>query len=289
MMTGFHHRFAICGCVLLAACSQGATEDPAVVLERASVAAQQLDSASFDIEYSYDGGTSGMRVDGTAEGRVAERGRTMDFSFQADITVPAEGVDRTVSAAGNVVVAGENEAYLRFSRLDGSLPFLPGIGLLSDQSLDTWYRAGSGETPSADISPDPSFIALQTSALRVTDDRSFETVDGHECFAYEVELDTEKMVRLFESTAERRGQAFDRVAAETFMESFRATGTVWIDASTSVIRRISWSFSAVPGLSDATGRFSLHLDRHGEPVEITIPAAHVPLSDVLTNVTFPTL
>lgn len=289
MMTGSTHRLAICAALVLAACSRGGSEDPATVLERASSVAQQLQSAAFDASFSYDAGVTGLSVEGTAQGVLAEGGRQMSFSFDADVTSQEDGVDTTVSAAGDVVVAGENEAYIRLSRLDGSIPFLPGIGLVSEEALDTWFLSGSTSSGAVAVSPDPSFIALQTRILTVTQDKSYEEIDGRDCYAYDVEIDQRKAVEFLEDTARQRGEPFDRTAAETFVASYVARGTMWIDAETSVIRQIAWSFESAPGTGDMSASLTLHLGKHDEPVEITPPSAYSPLSDLLPAVSLPAL
>lgn len=289
-MTGHKHRFAICSALVLAACSRGGTEDPAVVLERAASKAQQLQSAAFDATFSY--ATEGFVASGSAEGELADGGKRMAFSFDADVTMRAEGADQTVSAAGDVVVAGENEAYVKLSSLEGSVLFLPGIGLVPESALGTWYLAGGSGSGSlnAGVSPDPSFIATQAKTLVVTDDRSYETVDGHECYAYDVTVDPQKAVEFLAETASRQGTPFDRVAAENFVSSYDARGTLLIDAETFVIRRIDWTIEPASGQEGADRTsFSIHLNGHDEPVEISPPADARPLSELLSATPLPAL
>jgi hypothetical protein len=289
MKTGYTYRCLLVAALLLAACSRGSTEDPAVVLKRASSVAQQLQSAAFDVTFSYDAGSQGMSIHGTAVGSVADSGHHLSFTFDADTSVPQDGVDRTVSAGGDVIVAGENEAYIRLSKLDGSVLFLPGIGLIPDSSIGTWYLAGNPTSERTTISPDPSFIAMQMRTITVTHDRSYEKVDGYDCTVYDVTIDPRAMVDFLEETAAKRSQPFDRQAAETFVGSFEANGTVWIDRETSVVRRISWTFESAPGTGDMHGSFSLHLRDHNVPVEISPPPTFSPLSDVLVSKPLPAL
>ncbi len=289
-MTGHTHRFAICSVLLLAACSRGGAEDPATVLERAASKAQQLRSAAFDATFSY--ATDGFVSSGSAEGELADGGKRMAFSFNADVTMRAEGADQTVSAAGDVVVAGENEAYVKLSALEGSVLFLPGIGLVPESSLGTWYAVGGSGSGSLDagVSPDPSFIAAQAKTLVVTDDRSYETVDGHDCYAYDVTVDPQKAVEFLAETASRQGKPFDRVAAETFVSSYDARGTLLIDAETFVIRRIDWIIDPASGQKDGDRTsFSIHLDEHDAPVEISPPSDAKPFVELLSETPLPAL
>jgi hypothetical protein len=290
MMTGYIHRFAICSVLLLAACSRGGTEDPSVVLERAATNAQQLRSAAFDVVFSH--ATEGFLASGSANGKLADGGKRMAFSFEADVTMRMEGVGQTVSTAGEVVVAGENEAYVKLSSLDGSVLFLPGIGLVPDSSLGTWYMVGGSGSGSLDsgVSPDPSFIAAQAKTLVVTDDRSYETVDGHECYAYDVTVDPQKAVEFLAETASRQGKSFDRAAAETFVSSYDARGTVLIDAETFVIRKIDWVIEPASGRESADKTsFSIRLSEHDAPVEISPPSDAKPLVELLSETPLPAL
>lgn len=280
MKTGNIHRFALCAALLLSACSRGGAEEPAVVLEKAAAKAQNLRSATFDTRFSYSGSEPAISVSGTAEGMLADAGRQLSFSFEGDVTMAADGLDQTVSVAGDIVVADEQETYLRIDRVDGSVLMLPGIGLVPTDMLDAWYLVGSGSgTSSMGVTPDPSFLAMQTQTLTVTKDRSYEELDGRDCYAYDVELDPAKMLSFLERTARDRGETFDRAEAETFLASFVATGTLWIDAETFVLRRITWNLENASGSPDMSGFFTLHFTDHDEPVEISPPADAVPFPE----------
>lgn len=285
MMSGRIHRFAICAGALLAACSRGGAEDPAVVLERAASTAMQLRSAAFVANVEYDMPDDGVHANVAADGVLAEGGRQLSFAFDLSLTMPGpQGPAQTVTAEGDVVVADEREAYLRIARADGSTLFLPGIGLIPADMLDRWFRLGDGEAAdAAGVTPDPSFVAMQAQVIRVTRDRSYATVDGERCYVYDVTIDAAKALAFLERAASEAGRPFDRAEAETFLRSYVAEGTVWIDEDTSVIRRIDWSFESAPGADIATGSFSLRLSDHDEPVEIAPPMDAVPLETALPN------
>lgn len=288
MMTGKKHRFAYCAILLLAGCSRGSTEEPSVVLERAATTAQQLQSASFDVSFSYDSSQPDIAASGTAEGTLAEGGRQLSFHFDGDMTTATEGPDQTVSVKADVVVADENETYLKIESIDGNVMFLPGIGLVPDDMLDRWFFIGSSSGAST-VTPDPSFLEMQTQSLTVLKDRGYEDVDGRDCYAYDVTIDRVKMAAFFERIAQERGQTFDREGTETFLASYEMNGTIWIDAETSVIRRISWNFENAADSSDMSGSFTIHFTDHNEPVEISPPAGAVPISDVLPTSPLPLL
>lgn len=288
MHTGRIHRFAVLATLALAACSSGGNEDPAAVLEKAAAKAQQLQSAAFNANFSYD--AQPMSIGGTADGTLADGGKRMSFAFSVDTTIRGTGADRTVSAKGDVVVAGENEAYVRLDRVDGSILYLPGIGLVPEEALHRWIRTGQGiATADDDLTPDPAMIARQTRTLDVVRDRSYQTIDGRKCFVFDVTIDHDRMLAFLEETARTRGESFDRAAAETFLSSYESEGVAYIDASTYVIRRIDWTFSAAPGQPDMEGSFSIRLRDHDAPVEITPPSDAASLDDVLPDTTLPAL
>ncbi len=289
MLTGLKHRAAIFTVLALAACSRGGAEDPAVVMERAAETAGQLRYAAFDASFSYATRDPDMDIGASARGSLADGGRQLSFSFDADVTTETDGVDQTVSTEGRVIVADENEAYLNLSKVDGSVPFLPGIGLVPDEMLGRWLSVGSTASGSFGVTPDPSFIALQTQTLRVTNDRSYDEIDGHNCYVYDVTIDPAKMLEFLKRIADERGQPFNRAEAEATLAAYEAEGTVWIDAETSVIRKISWTFASAEGAPKADASFDLHLSDHDVPVEISPPADVTPLKDVLPALSLPAL
>lgn len=291
MLTGHQHRFAVCFVLLLAACGRGGDEAPSVVLERAATAAQQLQSAAFDGQFSYGAPTSGLSARGAVMGTLADGGKRLSFGIDAEMTMGAERPAQTVEVIADVIVAGENETYVKLSKVDGSVLLLPGVGLVPEELLDRWLSLGSGSASGSDaLTPDPSLIALQTQTITVTKDRSYEEIDGHRCYAYDVTLDPAKTMAFLERIATERGETFDRGAAETFIASYEARGTIWIDAATSVIRRITWIIDSAPGSArpmDAS--FTLHLHKHNEPVEITPPTGAVPFENALPDASLPAL
>ncbi len=289
MLTGLRHRFTFCALLLLAACSRGGAEDPAIVLERAVANAQRIESARFDISFFYSSETDGLKLDGTANGVLGEGGRQLSFSFDADITTRNEGADQTVEAGGDIIVTGENESYMRITRADGSVLFLPGIGLVPEDMLNRWFALGGTSSGAAAVTPDPSFIAMQTHALRVLRDRSYEKVDGFRCYAYDVTIDAPKLVEFLETTAKQREEPFDRPSAQALIDAYDAEGTVWIDESSSVIRRISWTFTGKDSSTHSRASLSLHLQDHNLPVKIAPPIGAVPMNDVLSDPALPSL
>lgn len=278
MKTGILHRLTLLVCVALASCSASPAEEPSVVLEKAAAKAQTLDSAEFSASFSYGTETPAMELEGTADGTLADGGRQLSFSFNVDLTSPGEGFDQTVGVGGDVVVADEQETYLRLDHVTGSVPVLPGVGLVPTDTLNTWYLIGSA-SGSSTVTRDPSYVAMQTEVLQVTRDRSYEDVDGHDCYAYDVTIDRTKMLAFLERTASERGEEFDRSAATAFLQSYNATGTMWIDAQTYVIREITWNFVGGDNASGTEASLNVQLRGHNEPVEIVPPADAVPFEE----------
>lgn len=287
-MTGPPHRFAFCALLVLAACTPGGGEPPETVLARAAAQVQQLQSAVFDASFSYAGGVPVFRAEGRIDGVLAEAGRQLSFALEGSMTVPSEGPERTVSVDADVVVAGEGEAYVRLRRADGSVLLLPGVGLVPEEALDRWFSVGGGTASGAQaLTPDPSLIALQTEAVVVTKDRGYDTVDGERSHAYDIAIDRAKMLAFLERVSVERSQPFDRTSAEALLDAYEAAGTIWIDASTSVLRRVSWTFESTGDAPASRATLSLHLSKHNEPVTIAPPADAVPLKEGLPNAILP--
>lgn len=243
-------------------------------------------SASFDGSFSYRSIQPKVSLSGTTTGTMADGGRQLSFNMSGDLTLPADGPDQTVSIDADVIVADENETYLRIDRMEGSVLMLPGIGLLPADMQHRWFSMVT-QSGSSTVTPDPSFLELQTEALVVEADRSFQDIDGHECYVYDVALDPAKLLAFFERTAKERQQPFKREEAQEFIESIEAHGTVWIDAESSVLRSISWRLKNAPGHPEMSASFTVTFDNHDLPVEISPPADAVPFVDAVADSPLP--
>ncbi len=287
MLTGKIHRLSFCAVLVLAACSRGGAEEPSIVLERAASAARQLQSAAFDAAVSYETPKSSMAA--ALVGSLAEAGRQLSFALDGTITTETEGFDQTVSIGADVTVAGEGEAYVRLRRADGGILMLPGVGLVPQELLGRWFRTGGTTASGSGLTPDPGLIAMQTQVLTVTKDRSYEDVDGERCYAYDVILDRTKLLAFLERVARERGDPFEREQAIALLDAYDAEGTIWIDASTSVIRRVSWKFVSVGDAPHTRATLTLRFKNHNEPVTIVPPADASSLSDALPAANLPAL
>lgn len=286
MRIGILHRSALCAALLLGSCSPAPAEDSATVLGKAVAKAHTLESAVFSAKFSYEIPTPYMSFSAGAEGSLADGGRQLKFSFDAKATTAGDPLHQTISVEGDVIVADEQETYLRLDSVIGSVPILPGIGLVPAEMLGTWFRIGSSSTAGT-VTPDPSIMAMQTEALMVTRDRSFEKVGGRDCYAYDVTIDRSKLLTLLEKIAQERGEPFDRVQAEKFLSAYEARGTIWIDAQTYVIREIAWIFENAPGSPVMEASLNMQLRDHDEAVEIVPPADAVPYSDTMNASSLP--
>ncbi len=286
MKTGILHRHALCAALLLSACSTVPSEDPTAVLSKAAAKAQTLESAAFSADFSYEIPAPLLSFSGNAEGVLADGGRQLQFSFEAKTTTPGETLNQTISIEGDVLVADEQETYLRLDSVTGSVPILPGVGLVPAEMLGQWFLIGSSAAAGT-VTPDPSFMTMQTESLQVVRDRSFEEVDGHDCYAYDVTIDRSKLLLLLESIAQEQDEPFARDQAEAFLSAYEAKGTVWIDAQTYVIREVTWIFENAPGAPAMEASLNMQLRDHNEPVEITPPADAVPYSDALEAPSLP--
>ncbi len=212
------------------------------------------------------------------EGSIGQGGRQIMFDTRADITMPTMGAGQSLTVEADVVVPAEEETYLRIRRADGSMLFLPGIGLLPTELVGKWFSVGTpGEGDGIVVTPDPSLLTLQTQAVRVTNDRSYEDIDERSCYVYDVELDREAAFLFLKRVAEERDQPFDDKAAEDFLRSIEAVGTIWIDSESLVVRRIEWQIDSVGEAPEMHADISLHLSKHNEPVAILPPTGAVDL------------
>lgn len=287
MPTGPQYRFTLVAVLVLASCTRGGAEDPTVVLERAAGAAQQLQSASFRAAVSYETQNPPSSMRGELQGVLADAGRQLSFTADGTLSMKTDGLDQIVTVAGDVVVAGENEAYVRLRRADGGVLLLPGIGLVPEELLGRWYRTADTPSPTAAITSDPAFIAMQTRVLDVLEDRSYEEIDGERCYVYDVTIDREKMMAFLEQVALQRKEPFDRDAAVRMLDSYEATGTIWIDTSTAVVRRVRWLFKPIDEQEHGHMSLDIHISKHNEPVKIVPPTGASLLSTAFPQPSLP--
>lgn len=272
----------LCSVVLLSSCTRAGSLPPTQVLHKAAEAGQLLSSAAFSVSADFSGETDLLdgRWDGTlnASGTLTDGGRQLQFTFTADTKQKTEGKgDSDIALSADVVVAAENEVYLKLHTftIDPPSSILP-PDLLKALLAQWWIiPSGSGaDTPSDSITPDPSLLRMQASVIRVVRDNGLVEINNRTAYQYDVEMDPAKMKDYFIEVTRMQGKdAEEEIQA---LAELQATGKIWIDADTFQTHRILWNIHSTNPTKPQDSTLDISITRHNEPVTITLPADAAP-------------
>lgn len=248
-------------------------------MHRAMTASLELPSASFTLDATMERLSSVLAtVVLHAEGRLQDGGRQLHFTANADIEEERDGV-LSSSVAAEVIVAGNDEAYIRVMEMKGDALFaLFGNGV---PPPDTWWSLSPREgvtTPMAvAVTPDPVLLRAQMAVIRLDRDRGIEVIDGRETHVFDVVVDPQRLSSYARGVAYARGQPFDATAFEAMWGTMDARGTLWIDVQTGLINRIHWTLAShEPDGDGLAGDIDVHFFDHGTAQPISPPAAAEP-------------
>ncbi len=259
-------RSLLCGslCVLLLSSCGGGGLGPEEVLRRATQAGKDLQSSQFDGTASITSTNGDNHVSATLtiqDGVSQSMGRDGKASVSVQGTMKENGVDGQFSAGADVVVFAAKDFYLRLR----SFSLAPQSPLVDSdavtRALNQWWHAALGDRPVTGevITPDPQLLRTQAAILRVTKEYARETIDGHPCYSYDMEIDPEKLSAFLQRATQEQGDTYDATLAEKLLTRFSAKGHMWIDAESFVLRRLHWDIASLAPLP-ATVAIGLQLD-----------------------------
>lgn len=226
--------------IILASCARVQGVAPAEVLRRAARASQELSSAHVSVIADLSSTTSAMHIE--ADGRMQDAGRQMAFMFSVENTSRAQADAYQWQATGEVIVAAEEEVYLRLLSLGSNPPHpLIGGGHLAPLLKQWWHIPQEGQRQRAPITPDPRFLRLQTEIVHVEHDRGITDLRGDEAYHYDVRLDERKLLAFLEEVARERGETFDEEEWGKTLNDSDIRGELWIDVERYVLHQASWT------------------------------------------------
>jgi hypothetical protein len=270
----------ICAVLLLSACAKPAAEPPEHVMEKAVLAARELESAAFAASFDMEGGDPGtmtQRVQGTLGGRMQGGGADLAFHLRLDISMRPAGEDtKDLSVQGDMTILGEDETYLRITSLQSDDPALSSP--LTAGLLDQWFllpSGGSGATR-ATATPDPRLLRMQTDVMRVTRDRGIVDHGDRDAYHYDVTLDEPKLLAFLEEVARQRGDVPPVNEWKAWLDATTFEGEAWIDAETFELLRLQWTVESTDAASPMTAHVGLHLTMHNQAEPISPPASSKP-------------
>ena len=272
----------VSGLLLLSACNRAGSLAPTDVLNRATSAAADLQSAEYDVQVDF--GINNKTVDATAtaalHGAVARGGQESAFSLTLKASSKRAGQSTTVDLAGDVVTDAKNV----FVQLH-TLAISPETTALhnSKDMLNKWWQIARDDTGASlhTLTPDPSFLRAQSAVVTVTKDKGIETVNGRDAYHYLVTIDPERLLALMKTSAEARGTAFDATATRAELAQYNANGELWIDAETFVLHKLSWTVTSKETPPAMHLQFTVGLGKHNQAGPIAIPTKATPFQPEL--------
>lgn len=247
---------------------------PDQVLQKATEAAGTLSSAHFVIHATVNGHTSFLpgSLDGTvdANGDMQNGGNQLSLTVNADIKRTAD-TSNTFNVQADVVVAGQNDAYMRLNALtiNPESSLLPTA--LVSQLLNQWWHMparSSGSTVQQNVTPDPELLRMQTQVITVSKDDGMTSINGHSAYHYDVSIDQSKLATYLAEIA-RRQNAPSRTLD---LSSMNAQGQIWIDADTFLIHQLVWDISSKDPAQPFHASITVTLTKQNQPVTIVPPA-----------------
>ncbi|MDO8648356.1 MAG: hypothetical protein Q7R81_01085 [Candidatus Peregrinibacteria bacterium] len=268
--------------LLLCACAKREALPTAEVLQRTAAASQQLQSSRFTVKGEGTGASYDANV--SLEGILQDGGAQLQFTLQTTGEVAAEK-QHTFAADVDAVIAIGEDAYVRIRSLNISPPHPKLDPRLFTLFLQRWWKIPLQRTPfpPTAITPDPRFLYAQSQVITVTEDRGIKRVEGKDTYVYDVTLDREKLVAFLEQVAEERGEPFNREETIASLAPYTVDGTLWIDADTFFIQRLTWTIAS-EGVGDPfQGTVDAVFREHNIAPRIEIPSDAQLLSPALLN------
>lgn len=275
--------FLLCGSIVLVSCSRQGTLEPPEVLKRAGEQAQALSAAHIDASYTYHGTSSYMTgvfdVAGNINGTLQNGGQQLSATVDATIKRVDDNQQlNTMILRGTITETAPNETYVNID----TLSIDPPTPLLDDRFIAAiqhqWLRLPQSHSATgammSGVTPDPSFLRMQTQVITVTKDHGFANVGGHTDYVYDVTLDRQKLMEFLTQMRHSNGS---NVPVQNPLDSMAASGRVWIDADTFDIHRIVWDLHSLTAAEPLSAHLDVTVTAHNDPsINIAPPADSKP-------------
>ncbi len=238
--------------------------------------------------FRLEDGTIPMSGTVTLDGVLQDAGNSVQMGVSVDALIaPGGGGSQTfrLQGAGEMIVVGKKELSFKVESLstepDGAL-FQPELlALLTGQ----WWTVPApasdqaATVPGGTMTPSPSVLRAQAQVVRVTADRGTDMIDGSEAYHYDVALDSEKLLAYLEEVAAARQETMDRESLRAVIAALDASGEMWIDTETYVLKKVTWDISRLQtGQGTLSGSFAVLLSDFDAAPVILPPADAKPFS-----------
>lgn len=262
----------------------------AEVMELAAQKSRALQSARLSGHGNFRLEEGVLPVAGTVElnGVLQDAGDSVDVSLAVDALLSPE-TDRSqtfrLQGAGNLIVAGRKELYFKIESIttepESSL-FQPElIALLVNQwwMMPSTSSAQNGDVPGGMATPSPGVLRAQAQVVRVTEDRGIDSLDGAPAYHFAVAIDPVKLLAYLEEVAVARKETLDRDSLADSIADLQATGELWIDEQSYVLRKVMWDVQQLKtGQGRVSGSFTVELSEFDSAPPVSPPSDSKPFS-----------
>ncbi|MDP7476905.1 MAG: hypothetical protein QF442_00485 [Candidatus Peribacteraceae bacterium] len=277
------HRFLLCVCTLLLACSPGQSSDvqelpSEEVLSLAAQATKKMISAQYTAAGTFNAdNASGDAIDGKfrMDGVLQDSGEQMRFQMDLDADFSDRSGSYNVDSTLEVVSISEDEVYMNLH----SITVNPNCDLFRPELIGKiagqWWRLPADDSLpiSGEVAPDPKLLHAQSQIITVTKSLGIDTIGSSNAYHYEVELDKKKLLAYLAASGKDTASGDIQEIAED-MKNVVTNGEIWIDTETYFMHKISWSVSGLPiSTGTASAEFVIDFRNHNAAPEIVPPTS----------------
>lgn len=208
-----------------------------------------------------------------SRGSMQDGGKVI--SLQGTLETEASG--QPIRLIGDVVLRNGNEVYLRVSEVDVN------VGLayvrLEDSAiqgfLNRWWLLPTSRPTQNNEYADPALLPMQVEVLEVVRDHGTSEIGGHPIRQLSVRVNEDKMKQLLDRVSAQRGDDHQG-STVSFLESYDAEGTVWIEEDTALLTNVRWNLTSLTD-PDTKMMLDLILLNPNAGQEISLPQGALPL------------
>lgn len=166
--------------------------------------------------------------------------------LSASVSIEGSADGTPLKLGGDLIVAGENEIYLNVRELTSSDPKSPLRSPFFNLIMNQWWKLPSkvGDSPVNSVTPDPRLLDLQSQAIVVTKDYGVTTLNDRLSYHYDTTIDQKKLMTYMEEIAKERKEEFDPTEWNDMFTNTDMKGSVWIDAETFRINKMTWNITS---------------------------------------------
>ncbi|MBU0766252.1 hypothetical protein KKF55_00485 [Patescibacteria group bacterium] len=267
--------FGIFSVIFLTSCTVQERLSPVEVMSQAVRANQDIQSASFTLDGSYNipfsmlGGT--IRGDAHMEGILQDGGEIV----QAFVQTEASTGDMNIQTDFDVITAPHNETYIKIRTVD-TKPVYPLLTPdIVSRIIDRWWEMPTDNANPREImpTPDPILLKAQSQVVSVIGDLGFDIIRSRRVYHYQVEVDREKLYNYLITLSKDNAQDVDEEYIRTMLDGLSALGELWIDAETFYLQRIIWTIEALNPKENKpmTISFTMDLMDHNNTDHVVLP------------------